>query len=403
MVADELAFSLVQEHVLPGARVLDPFCGSGRLLAAASHAGLRVGVDANPLAWLLTKAKLAHVNPEKIALVLDEIGIARRVTRRGAIRGREDRRVEWFSPEAERELGRIVAWLNGLRLAEPERLLIAAALSATVREVSFARPIGWKLHRVDAATRLEFKACPWERLARRLQYCLRELRHSLPIEGDSFVELADARSLSDSRKCQAVARGPYEVVLTSPPYGDSRSTVQYGAASALCLSVVGQLEGLEHLLITGGAIDSVCLGGRQRHVSSSSDLKRYWAGSVNGAAWRAVATFLADYDEICDAISASLNPGGTAVLVVGRRSTGGYRLKLDDFTVSRLEARGFVLVSRQERALRHKRLPTRVNRFARSQCAIDRARGIVNTMASEVILVLKKRNRKGCCRPHGDP
>src|SRR6266478_5845183 len=59
MVGDELAFSLARQYVPPQASVLDPFCGSGKLLVAAEDAAIRVGIDANPIAWLLTKAKLA--------------------------------------------------------------------------------------------------------------------------------------------------------------------------------------------------------------------------------------------------------------------------------------------------------------------------------------------------------
>jgi len=60
MVGDELAFSLVRQYVPPQATILDPFCGSGKFLAAAEDAAIRVGIDANPLAWLLTKAKHRH-------------------------------------------------------------------------------------------------------------------------------------------------------------------------------------------------------------------------------------------------------------------------------------------------------------------------------------------------------
>jgi hypothetical protein len=108
---------------------------------------------------------------------------------------------------------------------------------------------------------------------------------------------------------------------------------------------------------------------------------------------RSVRAFLADYDDICESIALNLRPGGKAILVVGRRFTGGSRLKLDEFTAERFEARGVSLVSREMRDLQYKRVPRRINRFARSCSDADRARGIVTTMNSEIILVLQKRTR----------
>jgi site-specific DNA-methyltransferase (cytosine-N4-specific) len=392
MVADELACALVRDHVPPHAKVLDPFCGSGRLLAAAESAALRVGIDVNPLAWLLTKAKLALADGNVIETVLAGIDDGKRTARSGPpFRLGDNRKVDWFAPEVVRQLDRIVNWINDLRLSEPELLLVASALSATVWEVSFARQSGWKLHRLDAVARSEFRACPWHRLARRLRYCLQELRATRPVRGDILIELADARSLACPGECVASARAPYDVVLTSPPYGDSRTTVQYGAASSLCLSVVSRLQGLEHLSVAGRTIDSACLGGRSRGAQRVGDLKRYWAGAATNRAARSVVTFLTDYDVMCGAIACNLAPGGKAILIIGQRSTGGYRLKLDHFTVDRLEARGFHLVSRTTRMLRNKHAPRRINRFARSNSKTERTRGIVTTMACEIILVMRKR------------
>jgi len=181
------------------------------------------------------------------------------------------------------------------------------------------------------------------------------------------------------------------VVLTSPPYGDSRTTVQYGAASSLCLAIVSQLKELEYLARPASKIDRECLGGRSCDVPMPQNAKRYWACAASSKAARSVATYLADYDEACGAIANNIKPEGKAILVVGRRSTGGYRLKLDLFTVDRLAARGFDLVSREARLLQRKRVPRTINRFGRSHSDEDRGRGRVNTMTDEIILVMKKR------------
>jgi site-specific DNA-methyltransferase (cytosine-N4-specific) len=154
---------------------------------------------------------------------------------------------------------------------------------------------------------------------------------------------------------------------------------------------VSHINGMGHLGRSGGMIDGDCLGGHSRNVPMPGDAKRYWAGANASKNARSVATFLADYDEICEAISKSVRPGGKAVLVVGRRSTGAYRLKLDLFTIDRMAARGFDLVSREVRSLRRKHVPTKINRFARSRSVQDRERGLVSTMVDEIILVMQKR------------
>lgn len=391
MVADELALDLVKHYLVDGASVLDPFCGTGRLLTAAEGAAVRVGVDANPLAWLVTSAKLSNSAPGAVRRIANELSLAKRKAPSGLDIAIPGRQVEWFHPKVRYELGRIVAWINATGVPDAERMLVAAALSATVREVSFARQSGWKLHRRTFTEREGFSACPWERLERRLQYCEAELRRAGRVRGRRHVALTHVASLR-SNEHPVRALGPYDLVLTSPPYGDSRTTVQYGAASALCLSIVSQIDGFQQLASTGGEIDARCLGGPAEGEAchESIDLKKYWSGSRDRRPARAVKQFLSHYSEACDAIADCMKPGGIAVLVVGRRYTGGSRVRLDDFTVDHFLACGFDLVERTTRDLRQKRLPRHINRFGRSSSPEMRERGAVLTMTSEIILALRK-------------
>jgi site-specific DNA-methyltransferase (cytosine-N4-specific) len=222
MVADELAFSLVRDHVPPQASVLDPFCGSGRLLVAAEGAALRVGIDTNPLAWLLTKAKLAPARHTILGPVVAQLKHKRRTAPAGPACFLPDRKVDWFTSEVLFELRRIVGWINSLELEQPERLLVAASLSATIREVSFARQNGWKLHRLDPDARSAFEADPWTRLERRLLYCLKELRARRDVQGDTHIALSDARALSCwQRPCKSYLPLRHTVTRV-PPYNTAR-------------------------------------------------------------------------------------------------------------------------------------------------------------------------------------
>jgi tRNA G10 N-methylase Trm11 len=180
----------------------------------------------------------------------------------------------------------------------------------------------------------------------------------------------------------------FDVILTSPPYGDSRTTVQYGAASELCLSVIRHLKGLESLFELGSSIDSHCLGGKSR--SALQIERKYWAGGRSNPSYNRVANFLEDYASAVAAMARTVRRGGRAVLVVGRRSSGGFRLKLDEFTVDMFAAHGFELEERFERDLQHKRLPTHVNRFARARDEKTREKGVVRTFDRDIVVVMRK-------------
>jgi hypothetical protein len=70
-----LDFPLSQMKLYPDARrVLDPFCGRGTTLYAARLAGREtVGVDINPVAVAIAKAKIAAVKPESVIRMAERI------------------------------------------------------------------------------------------------------------------------------------------------------------------------------------------------------------------------------------------------------------------------------------------------------------------------------------------
>jgi len=393
MVADPLALELVSTYVAPGDAVLDPFCGSGRLLAAATGLpGRRVGVDANPLAALVTGAKLANADPAVLATVASMLDGARSNPPKGvpAIQMRHKRRVQWFPADALVELGEIIAWINCLRLESAEILLVAAAFSATVRDASYARKDGWKLHRMNGEVREGFSPRPWKIFGRRLAYCVAELRRGSDAHlADCHVEVSDIRALP--RGSMAARRGAYDVVLTSPPYGDSLSTVQYGAASALCLELVSHIRGMDALFVRGAEVDSRCLGGRRRTPADAVDLRPFWAGSRLSPQCRTLTHFLADYSIACEVVGGAVRDGGTVVFVVGQRSVGGFRVKLDAYTMEQFNRLGFDLISQRRRTLRGKRLPGYINRFGRASTPDLVSRGVTKTMAAEIVMVFRKR------------
>lgn len=390
MVAEDLALEIVDRYLPPSASVLDPFCGSGRLLAAAvERSELCVGIDTNPLACLLTRAKLEAVDIRVVSDMVAELEGPPPTSAGEPLAPPSQRKVDWFPEIALVELSQILEWINAKGLEQGELALVGAAFSATVRDVSYARKGSWKLHRLDAGRRQKHLVSAWETLRKRLRYCLDEICSSTPSKARFHIELGDARRLSDPSFSARVC-GPFDVVLTSPPYGDSRTTVQYGAASSLCLQYVSRIRGLEDLFLAGHVIDANCLGGKVDASRPTGDWQRYWAASRDSPQAAVMAAFMRDYAGVCAGISAALRPGGLAVLIVGRRSVGGFRLKLDDFTADQFAGLGMTPVNVEKRRLVGKRLPRTVNRFGRSASAEQRAKGITPTIGYETVVVFRK-------------
>lgn len=61
-------------HAQRGQWVLDPFCGRGTTMFAARHLGLgSVGIDANPVAVAIARAKVAPVKPEEVRTLATDL------------------------------------------------------------------------------------------------------------------------------------------------------------------------------------------------------------------------------------------------------------------------------------------------------------------------------------------
>ena len=389
MMPDDLVISLVRQY--GGSSLLDPFCGTGRVCLAAGEAGgTAVGIDVNPLAVLISRAKSHSVDTENLNDVIDDLLEIRRSGRLSNARTIDPcagRTVKWFGQQAARELGEIVAAIDTNRRTLPTQLLLAAVLSATVREVSFARCDQWKLHRLRQPARLAVPQGAWTVFERRLRSVWREILTLHPLPGDCAFVLGTAHNAS--AVVQSVCRGGlFDAIITSPPYGDSQSTVQYGGVSSLCMSVVSQVRSFDPYRITGPEVDVAGLGGRIDIDSATARqiLPGYWGGGPRNPQCRRAGAYLRDLQACLRASASCLRPGGFYVTVIGRRLIGGWRLRTDHFVDDTLAEIGFRRMERQRRRILAKVTPPLVNRMAR------RARGSggraqVRTMRDEWILV----------------
>ncbi len=258
--------------------VLDPFVGSGTVGLEAKNAGLEFfGSDLNPLSILLAKTKVLTVNNTNYTIKkvkeflendLNDSVIAKEHI------PKIDKIDYWFKDKNIQEISIIKKKVNKFLLTRTTKyreqfaLILLTALSATIRKSSLSRNDEFKLYRMspnkikehNIDSKQEFREC-----VEVILDMLQKINFTKQTEVNSEVHLSNAKNLSylDNRKV--------DLILTSPPYGDSKSTVAYGQYSRLSLQWLGDLiERYLNIPIKAENCDEELLGGKKSYSASLS-------------------------------------------------------------------------------------------------------------------------------------
>lgn len=220
---------VLEELDVDGARVLDPFCGSGTVLVEARVRGLEaMGVDLNPLAVRLSRLKTTVFDAPSRAHLAGLASELRELSEE-RVRAREDVRAQlppselrWYEPHVLKEMAGL---LDSLKQVEEERMREALTMVFSSLVVKFSR------QRSDTAEELVEKRIRkglvsefFERKTHELCERMAELEAAARPGPAPLVVEGDAHWLREH-----VERGGVDLVMTSPPYG---GTYDYAAHHA---------------------------------------------------------------------------------------------------------------------------------------------------------------------------
>jgi hypothetical protein len=401
MMVPEMISDLIRTiiEVKPSTKaILDPFAGSGTVLTEAMLQGRDfLARDVNPLAVLLCKVKRGPFFPEamreKAADLLDRIKNDKKQRIEVAFPGRD----KWFAASAAIELSRI------RRAIEIEPMLWARrffwiALAETVRTSSNSRTSTFKLHIRSEAERATRDVKPVDTFTTVLQDNLESL-DALTAEllehnhldrghydGTVVVEQHDARV----EKSNGTTR--YDLLVTSPPYGDNVTTVPYGQHAYLPLQWI-ELSDIDDAIDadcikTTHEIDFRSLGGSRRNaIKRTKDLKEIspsFAATLKALADEPidrstrVAGFIKDLNASLDPILKLLRRNSYLIWTVGNRRVAKRPVPLDAILSELLQERKVVPIAAISRDIPTKRMAVK--------------NSITSTMDAESILVFRKDN-----------
>lgn len=361
--------------------IYDPYMGSGTSLVSGMHYGLHAyGNDINPLAVLISRVRTAKTVEAEVGAIAEEVAIKAASDKRIDIETGLLNRDKWFRAQVALELSRLRRAIRGCDDLWVRRFLWVT-LAETVRLTSNDRTSTYKLHARPAAEiqrRLLSPIAVFRELARENATSFSGFRLRLQeanqLRNGKYISSTDAR-IGDTRAARECWAGeaPFDMLMTSPPYGDNLTTVTYGQHSYLPLHWIDfdDIDPAADItaLRTTLEIDRRSLGGvvsehvwnEERLLEASPLLKRFAEGLScrSGDARARLTRFYRDFGTGLESVINVVKPGGYMIWTVGNRSIAGQQVPTDLVLGELAEGLNCKMVTTLTRKIHHKRMPSR--------------------------------------------
>jgi len=363
-----------------GARIFDPFCGSGTTLLEGYLNGYRTfGCDMNPLAAKIAKAKLGilEANPDGVREAVRTLANKLEQAPTHLPNDREqlhesclDEIDRWFPVPVPYKLNWLLRAIRGVSEGAV-RDFLEVVLSSIIRQVSQQDPNDLRIRKrkepiEDAdvlGLYLDALNTQYERIERFWSvrgYSPSKFRSYRVIEGDSRRK--------ETLELLGLVHSSVDLILTSPPYATALPYIETDRLSLLILFGMdaSQRRPVEHNLV--GSREIVREQRRQlertvgRHASGLPMRLGDYLEDLHGRLSKAnvgfrrrnmpalLLRFFQDMNAILDKCRCVLRPGGEAMFVIGdnrMRVDGEYeRIPTSDFLQDIALAQGFELAER---------------------------------------------------------
>lgn len=382
MMIPQIARTLIEEYKPKGRLdlILDPYMGSGTTLVEASLAGINsIGTDLNPLARLMGKVKTTPYNNESILKQFREIQTELIFYTKDKVKEHNFDRISnysfWYNEDTLLKLSYLSQLIKNIK----DKDFFNVVLSEVVREVSFTRNGEFKRYRMNEASIAKFNPDTFTLFEKKALRNIEGLKaYNSEAKHNVNASIYDFNTMYGI-PIDIIKDGDVDMVVTSPPYGDSRTTVAYGQFSRWANEWFNfdNAKNLDKLLMGGKkATEEIFKTASIRDVLDEID-------SLEHKRYLEVVSFLNDYYQSIENVAKSVRSGGTVCYVVGDRRVKGVQIPLDYFTAEMFEKFGFKHKITIVREIPNKRMPALTS-------PTNKAGAKVSTMSHEYIVILNK-------------
>jgi len=365
----------IENYSSENSLIYDPFCGSGVSIVEGLKLNRKaIGTDINPLALLIADVRASNFNTESLR---EYLSMFKNSWSKLSPDIPEVKNINyWFKDYVIRDLGKIRSFLKAI---ENKKILkfFLVVFSQTVRNVSNNRNGEFKRYRLSEDKLKDFNPDVFKTFVELAESYI-DLIKKEPIESQEY-----SLFLHDVRKEMPVKN--VDLIITSPPYGDSKTTVAYGQFSSFSFD---WLKGLNPYGDSDLKLDSFCLGGKKvkEQVALPSDnLYRalYEIEKIDNKRALEVYSFFYDYYLSIKQIVKTLNENAYVCFVVGNRTVKGVQIDMDYITAEFFESFGLAFENIFVREISNKRMPSK-------NSPTNKAGKTSTTMLNEYIVIMRK-------------
>jgi len=367
-----------------GDTVCDIFCGSGTALVESRLLGRNsYGIDLNPLAIFLAKVKTIPIDSQKLSS--EYVKLLQRISniQNGEISPPKFKNIEfWFKNAVIVKLSKIKKAIKEVKDKDVQNFF-KVSFSETVRKSSNTKNGEFKLVRIKKE-KLEtynpnvleiFKQKTETNIAGMVDFYrdVDKKTWAKVIFGDSSVNN------------NGIKENSIDCIITSPPYGDSRTTVAYGQFSRLSAQWIDLFEKSDNAF----KVDNELLGGKAVKDFSHSLSSNYLSETLEKIAKkdekreREVLSFYIGLNDCLIRAYKILKPQSYFCIVIGNRQVKQVRIPTDFIIAELAQEFGFTCEDIFVRNIPGKRMPVK-------NSPTNIAGELEETMTKESIVILRK-------------
>jgi len=379
----QIVSRLATKYTKEGDLVVDPFGGCGTTLVESKvMCRPSIGVDINPVAVLITKAKKTPIEPVRIEehflKLKEKIDSFNKKTR---VKIPEHERIDyWFKPEEKRKLAFLFSEISKIK-DQDVRDFFCCGFSNILKNCSI-----W-LQKSNKPTRdlMKKPADPFVAFSRQIKAMLRGntdffnlLQKKKCLKTSCNVYCADARKIP--AKSNSVS-----LIVTSPPYVTSYEYADLHQLTALWFEHTKDISDFRKRFI-GTAYHNkkeLVLNSKIAETTKEELLKN------DKKTAEEVATYFSEMNQVFEEMKRMLKKGGRTCIVIGNTSLKGVKILNAEVFVEQLQNLGFKINDIIKREIPSKNLPsTRDKATGRFAKATDKKK--VFAYPTEYILIMQK-------------